>query len=63
MGLWHTGICIYEKEYYFGGEGIQEIQPVCLFCEQIYFVGLSYTRIHEGLYTDDVHFVCMCNCA
>jgi hypothetical protein len=27
-GIWHTGILVYDEEYYFGGGGIESCPPV-----------------------------------
>ena len=27
-GVWHTGVCAYGREYFFGGGGIESCNPV-----------------------------------
>lgn len=30
-GIWHTSVVVFEKEHYFGMEGVSVCEPVCKF--------------------------------
>lgn len=30
-GVWHTGVVVYGREYFYGAQGIQSCPPVSLF--------------------------------
>ena len=51
-GIWHTGVCVYNKEYYYGG-GIS-YDPVgrTPFGNPTKFLSLGFTEIPEDLFME-----------
>ena len=51
-GIWHTGICVYEKEYYYGGGISYDRVGKTPFGVPTKSLSLGFTEIHQELFME-----------
>jgi desumoylating isopeptidase 1 len=51
-GIWHTGICVYNKEFYYGGGISYDRMGRTPFGNPTKSLSLGFTEIHEELFME-----------
>lgn len=51
-GVWHTGICVYNKEYYYGGGVSYDRMGMTPFGKPTKVISLGFTEIPEDLFME-----------